>query len=113
MATLNPAPSPMRTFSFLTTTSSNGIPLVSFLHGLCLDPGNIAPGSGFSDPIGAHQGLVYQSTQIFRLLFVVSSNHDWHGAKSVSLNSRHNSSAAIGHLLGDQAAVHSTEAHAS
>ena len=44
-------------------------------------------------------------SQVLLLLFMVASDHDWHGSKSVGLDGRHDASATVGHLFSDQATV--------
>lgn len=63
--------------------------------------------------VRTHDGLVYQSAKVLLLLLLVASDHDGHGAQTVGLDRRHDASAAVGHLLGDQTAVHRAEPHPS
>ena len=52
-------------------------------------------------------------SEIFLFLFFISSDDDWHGAKSVGLDSCQNAGAAVSDLLGHDAAVQSSKPESS
>ena len=54
-----------------------------------------------------------ESTQILLLLLLVSRQHDRHRTQSVGLDGRQDAGAAVGDLLGDEAAVQRSEAEAA
>merc|ERR1711911_300137 len=78
-----------------------------------LDPRHVTPSPRLRHAVGTHHGLVYQHPEVFLLLLMVASDHDGHGAEAVSLDGGHNASAAIRHLLSNETAVQSPQAHAA
>ena len=84
---------------------------IGILDCLRLDPGDIRARTRFSDTVGTHQRLLDQTAEILLLLLVIASDHDGHGSEAISLDGSHDASAAIGHLLCDQAAIESAKTH--
>ncbi|KAG5457778.1 MAG: hypothetical protein BJ554DRAFT_2128, partial [Olpidium bornovanus] len=88
-------------------------PLVAFLDGARLDPGDVRTGDGLRDAVARHEGRLRHAAEVLLLLGVVGSDDNRRFRQAVALDGGLHSRAPEGELLGDYGAVEDAEAQAA
>ena len=81
-------------------------PLIAALLRTSRDVSHVRASTWLRHTVRSHQGLLGHTTKVLGLLLIITCHKDWCLGKTIGLDSRLNTGAAIGELLRDQRALH-------